>query len=630
MSLAARPAALVKRQDNAPASSVQEPGNRTSAVTGEVSSRLSATDAQRARGLGRVVACERSDALVAGGMSRAEADTLAAREAVESGVLKRASPRSVGHWRALLTAADGDPLEALLDAPRSGRPRKDEWSGAGADTLWTAWKSDYLRLAAPPGTHVHDRLRLDHAEPNDWCLPPVESFLSRTRREFTEFEITLARRGMIAALDLYPHQIRTVDGLEALQIINGDGHKFKLLVRFPTGRIGRPVGWFWQDVRTRYVPSYELGETESADLLRTSLFRLITRWGKPSRVVVDNTLAAAAKWLTGGQRGRKRWKSTKEELQGILALLRIRYRPTQVDRNAAERGVGRARAKPIERIFGVGDLAERIEKHPDLEGAYTGRSTEDRPENHRAEPADWETFVRVVEECVRIHCSRGGRRTEIANGRSLDEIWADEYGRIVAQKLSPAQASILLLAPEPITVNEDGTFALKAGRGAHIPNNRYYHPSLVGRTRQRFVARFNPGDLHGPVHVHTMDGRFVCTAACRHKVGFADTEAARAYERARKQQARAAKRSLEAKGVVVGLRRARRAPAVVPSEPDVRPAAVGLVAGSGLPELPPRASAPASSARPPANKERGPDRTQSALRAGLRVIQEKADGPEPT
>jgi putative transposase len=58
----------------------------------------------------------------------------------------------------------------------------------------------------------------------------------------------MKREGMKAAKALFPPQIRDKAALHALQIVNGDGYKHNLWVRFPDGACSAPKTWFWQDV----------------------------------------------------------------------------------------------------------------------------------------------------------------------------------------------------------------------------------------------------------------------------------------------------------------------------------------------------------------------------------------------
>ncbi len=536
-----------------------------------------ATQAQRERALRRLLVVERSDALVSSGASRADADTAAA---VETG----ASISAVRGWRKRTQGLpEGERLAALLDLPGRGRPRR-EWSGEGAEALWAIWQTDWLREEAPDAAAVHRRIA-GVAEARGGECPPIQAFLRWTRREVPRAELVRAREGALAAMDLVPYQTRTVAGLRPLSILNGDGRKHDLIVRFPSGRDeGRPCVWYWQDVWSRRILAWRAGETESADLVRLSLHELIVKHGVPGRVLTDNTLAASAKGLTGGKRERKRHPFSDGELPGLLAMLDIQYSTTVVDMDAAGKGKGRGRSKPIERA--LGDLARQIDTHPSLAGSYTGRSPVDRPETHRSRPAKWEDFLSVVGAVVIEHNARLGRDTEIAAGRSFDEAWKEGIREAVIRRITPAQAAILLLAAEGVKVQRDGTLRLKAGKGIGLPANRYHHPDLVERAGEKLVARFDPRKLHDAVHVYDREGRYVCQAGCLHSVGFGDTAGPRYWERARKGKRRAAEKGLAARRDMDALRDALH-DLPRPEEPvEPEPAATRLVVGGDLPDLP--------------------------------------------
>lgn len=560
----------------------------------------SATEAEREAAAARLETVKLSQELHAAGVPRSWADRI-----VRHGPGVSAS--AVSAWRRKVArAAPGRALEALLDNPRTGRPPA-AWREPGADVLWRLWCTDYLREEAPTATAVHRRLA-DVAAERGWALPHLGAFKRRTDREFTRAEIVRARGGALAAMDLVPHQTRTVAGLKPLDIVNGDGRRFDVTAMLPSGKEGRPAVWVWQDVRTRKVLAWRAGETESADLVRTSLHALITDHGVPGRVLVDSTRAASAKWATGGQPHRKRWRSTDEELPGLLKMLDIGYSATTVDRDAAGRGKGRGRAKPVERAFL--DLANHIDTHPLLAGAGTGRSPVDRPETHRMRAVPWEVFIGVVERCVAEHNAREGRQTEAAAGRSFDQTWAEEIADTVVRRLSPSQAAILLLAAEDATIDNAGCLRLKAGKGAGLPANRYHHPDLVERAGERVVARFDPEDLHGTVHVFDAKGRYVCAAGCLMPAGFADTAAAKEWEAARRRKRRAAESGLAARRDMDELQQAMTSLPSPGAAEEAEPAAVRLVTGESLPEALPAGGGAAA------------ERKRSPFLAALRTIQQ--------
>ena len=554
--------------DAVPPSPVEHPS------TGDGGPLERATHAQRERAARRLQACERSDELVQRGLRRAEADRQAGKEL-------GASANAVGRWRAAIRdLPPGERLTRLLDAPKSGRPRGG-WDDPGAAELWRHWCSDYLREEAPDAAAVHRRLKRI-AHDRGWEIPGVKAFLRRTRHDFTREEIVRARQGALALLDLVPHRERTVMYLKPLDVVNGDGRRFDVLVEFPSGRIGRPVVWIWQDVRTRRVLAWAAGESESAALVRVSLHRLILQYGVPGKVLVDSTRAASAKWMTGGQKRRRRWRSDGEELPGMLQLLDIAYSVTAIDRDAAGRGKGRGRSKPVERAFG--DLARHVDTHPALAGAATGRSPVDRPETHRARAAPYYGFLDVLEQVIAEHNARPGRRTELGEGeRSFDDIWAEEYAGAVVRKMSAAQAGILLLSAEDPLVANDGSFRLLAGRGTGLPPNRYHHTDLLAHAGKRVIVRFDPDNLHEPAQVYDLKGRAICRADCIAKTPWHSADAGREYERSRRKLKRSTEQALAARRDMAALTRelASLPPAEAPPEPE--PAAVRLVTSGRMP-----------------------------------------------
>lgn len=494
-----------------------------------------ATAAQRERAQGRLAAVTEAEELfLAGGVSRGDADAAAAR-------VHGVSRRQLQRWRNKASGLEGvDRLAALLDAPRAGRKRKG-WRAPGQSELWRLWCTDYLRAEAPSAAAVHRRLAAI-AGRKGWELPSLKAFQARTAAELSRPELVRARAGALPAMNLMPHQERTVRDLGPLAVLNGDGRRLDVLAEWPDGHVGRPCVWIWQDVWSRCVLAYRLGRTETGDLVRLTLHDALSEHGVPEAVLVDQTLAASSKWMTGGQSARKRWRSSAEEFPGVLRQLGIEYIATRVDRDAA--GRGRGRSKPVERAFK--DLASSVEGHPALAGAVTGRSTTDRPETHRMRAAELETVERLLAEAIREHNERPGRRTEIADGRSFREAYEAGVEAAAITRLTAAQAGLLLLAAEDALVRGDATIRLRAGRSEY-GRNRYYSPALVDLAGQRIVARFDPSNLHADIQVFRRDGSYVAAAELIAPVGFRDSDAAALYERRRKAMRRAAEQGVAAR-----------------------------------------------------------------------------------
>ena len=488
---------------------------------------------------------------------------VAAQEGVAVGTVRRWLQRAA---QAVTTTAP----TIVIDRPRSGRPPAI-WEEVGAELAWRIWQSDYLRLEGAGAAACWRRVAT-LAELRGWRIPTATAFLRRLRRETAPAQIIRARVGRIAAAATFPHQTRTVADLHPLDWCSGDGYRHNLFVRFPSGTVGRPVSWYWQDVRTRRLLAYRAGETESAELVRLAFYDLVTTYGVPGGIAVDNTRAVASRWFTSRSKRGKRL-SDAESIPGILDLLGIRVVHTDVDHAANGEARGRGQSKPVERAFQ--DLDEEIDRHPMAAGAYTGPHPLAKPENHGARILEWAEFLAIQADGIRRYNARSGRRMEAAAGRSCDEVWAAEIAATPIRRLTRAQEALLLLAVESTVVKRDGSFQLAAGKGAGLPPNRYADAALIAWAHKKVVVRFDPTALHEAVEVYDRAGRWLCTAACLLPVGFADTGTARAHARARRGYQRALDQADRARDRIEDLLEGvTLAPAPAPTTPHVvRPVA---------------------------------------------------------
>ncbi|WP_286173782.1 Mu transposase C-terminal domain-containing protein [Rhodobacter sp. NTK016B] len=76
--------------------------------------------------------------------------------------------------------------------------------------------------------------------------------------------------------------------------------------------------------------------------------------------------------------------------------------------------------------------------------------------------------------------------------------------------------------------------------------NEYWSDWMHEIAGQKVVLRFDPADLHAPVHVYAADNRYLGAAECHQKAGFLSVEEARSHNRARKDWMKAEKKALEA------------------------------------------------------------------------------------
>ncbi|MES2987651.1 MAG: transposase [Pseudomonadota bacterium] len=324
-----------------------------------------------------------------------------------------------------------------------------------------------------------------------------------------------------ALRQMLPPQQRTVAGLQALELVNIDGHRWDVFVQWPDGTVARPMMVGIQDVYSRKFLAWSIGRSESAVETRLALAHLFDRYGIPAGVLMDNGRAFASKWITGGAATRFRFKIREEEPLGILTMLGVQThwaRPY------------RGQSKPIERCFR--DFCDSIAKHPAFEGAYTGNRPDAKPENYGSRAIPLERFTEVVEAGFEAHNSRAGRRTEMGAGvRSFDQVFAESYAVATIRKATPEQLRLALLAAD------DRPTDRKSG-AISLFGNRYWADELGAIAGDKVTVRFDPDDLLAPVHVYDRQGRYLCSAPVLEASGFLDVDAAKRRARLEKDHRR--------------------------------------------------------------------------------------------
>ena len=389
---------------------------------------------------------------------------------------------------------------------------------------WETFKADYLRLERPAASACYDRLQRV-AEKEGWPLPSYATFLRRLR-EIPRQVRTLARKGREALKRSYPAQVRDHTVYRALEAVNADGHKFDTFVRFPDGEVCRPVMIAWQDISSGKILSRRVDKTENADMIRLAFCDLAGRFGIPEVAFLDNGRGFASKWMTGQTKTRFRFKIKEEDPQGVLVSLGVKVRWATPYHG---------QAKPIERAFR--DLCEYVAMHPALSGAYTGNSPSNKPANYGARAVGLAEFMAVLDEEIKRHNARSGRRGRACNGRSFDEIFNESYTAGPIRKATREQLRLCLLAAEGVTCSrQDASISLH--------KNRYWSECLAPHAGRTVVVRFDPLDLHSNVHVYHLSGEYIGAAECIQAAGFGDTEAAREHARKRNQYNRKTKELL--------------------------------------------------------------------------------------
>lgn len=303
--------------------------------------------------------------------------------------------------------AKPDWAAALVDG--RGASRRNVHKSEFDEDAWQFLIADYLRPEKPAFRKCYERLELAARE-HGWSIPSRATAFRRIQ-QLDEAMVVACREGEHALMHLIPAQQRTVEHLDAMQWINGDGYLHNVFVRWFNGDVIRPKTWFWQDVKTRKILGWRCDVSENIDSIRLSFMDVVTRYGIPEdfHITIDNTRGAANKWLTGGAPNRYRFKVKEDDPKGLFLLMGAKMHWTSV-----VAGKGWGQAKPVERAFGVGGLEEYVDKHPALAGAYTGPNPQAKPDNYGDRAVDAELFLKTLAEGVAMFNARTGRESESA------------------------------------------------------------------------------------------------------------------------------------------------------------------------------------------------------------------------
>lgn len=427
----------------------------------------------------------------------------------------RIGASTLWQWVRLVTGLHATDWLPVL-APR----RKGGGSAADIDSdIWTVFKSDYLRLEKPTLASCYRRVEA-LAAVRGISIPIMKTFQRKLEREVDPAVIIMLREGQEALRRSVPSQRRTVKDLHAMQLVNIDGHKFDVFVRWGMDAkgapiIGRATMVAIQDVMSRKILAWRIGEVESAIQTRLTFADLFRNYGIPKGCLLDNGRAFASKWITGGALTRYRFKIREEDPTGLLPALSI---------NPHWATPYRGQSKPIERAFR--DMCDDIARHPRMAGAYTGNKPDAKPENYGSKAIPINEFRDHVAQEIAAHNARLGRRTEMANGRSFDQVFAESYAVAPIGKATEEQLRLALLAGEQRRVRSDTSHIEMFG-------NRYWARDLESHAGQLVTVRFDPDDLHQPIHVYDLAGRYLCSADVIEDTGFLDVAAAK--ETARRQ-----------------------------------------------------------------------------------------------
>ncbi|CZT33019.1 transposase domain-containing protein [Rhizobium sp. 9140] len=439
---------------------------------------------------------------------------------------------------------------------------------------WATLKSDYLRPEKPKFSSCFRRM-MTAAKANGWSpIPSERSLRRRLEAEVPKAVQILARDGKEAAARLFPAQTRSVAHLHAMQMVNTDGHKLDLFVRVPWKKVPvRVILIGIQDIYSRKVLSWILSEAETWEAVRSCIGAMIENadGALPYHIYMDNGRAFASKKISGQATSRNRFKITEGEVAGLLKTLDI---------NAHFTKPYSGRSKPIERAWR--DLADEISRHPAMSGAYTGPNVDEKPENYGRSAVKLDALQEHVAAMVEEHNAREGRRTEMADGRSFNAVFAESVAdpSTILRYSSTAQRALWMLAAENVT-------ARKPDGAIHYAGNRYWAPVLNQWIGKKLTIRFDPANLHGAIKLYDGAGRFLGDAECILAHGFDCQAAARQTARKASDYAKAQKsllelnRTIEADQLADLYAKARKAEKR-PEAPAPRPVVTRLITGSNL------------------------------------------------
>ncbi len=418
------------------------------------------------------------------------------------------STGTLWNWRGLVEGVEREDRLPRIAPRRVG-------GGKQADIHPDAWQaliSDYLRPEKPTFKSCYRRLEGSAAK-NGWgAIPHVKTLQRRLETEVDRRVIMARREGADAVRRMLPPQTRSVAALHALQCVNVDGHKWDVFVT-DGEKIFRPVMVAIQDVYSRKMLAWRIGETESAVQTRLAFADLFRNWGIPLEAYLDNGRAFASKWITGGALTRFRFKVREEDQLGLLTSLGIKTHWTLPYRG---------QSKPIER--GFRDLCDDGAKHPAFAGAYVGNKPDAKPENYGSRAVPLADFIAIANQVIAEHNARTGRNTEMARGQSFDQAFAESYATAPIGKAAPEQMRLALLSAERVRIDRRTSVI-------RFCDNTYWTSELTAWSGQQVIIRFDPDDLHAPLHVYDLESRFLVTAPVFEAVGFQDAEAAQARAR---------------------------------------------------------------------------------------------------
>lgn len=438
---------------------------------------------------------------------------------------------SIRRWHARCRGWPRRDWLALLVKTRGGGHSKAQVD----KRTWSAFLADYLDPAKPRLASAVRRTRRA-AKANGWGPLPSESTVRRMVDALPEGAKVLAREGRQAAARMHPTQRIDYSEVPSGHFVSADGLKLDTL--WTDWGDGRPINtstlWAFADIPTSFIMGWDVGPSETTDLVCNALHKLSEGGYVPHECQVDNTRAVSGKELTGGAENRNRFRGKaagkgkgdgeaeaakeKQEAEGLLLALGIQPRFTNPDKVFGNPG-----AKKVERVFGRGGIHESIREDPRLRGKGFSKAT-------AVKGAD---LIEVIAEAVREWNDRPGRRSQACAGRSCREAFEESFAAHEQRRITPAQRKLLLRRPKRVKVDRRYPQVMISLGTHEYAKPRYWDPRLEEHLGRYVDAWFNPNDLREDITVRDVDGKYICDAAHNGDTVFQDREACREYMRSK-------------------------------------------------------------------------------------------------
>jgi len=428
--------------------------------------------------------------------------------------IEASSARSIWNWLGMIEGVRRDDRLPYL-APRHRAAKRRETRDE-VDPYFMDWmKSDYLRSSRPSFSSCYRRA-VRVAQEKGWSVAPEHTIRRRYKEQVSRPTEVLARYGLDRLKRLFPAQVRDKTALHAMEVVNADYHRFDVFVNWPgETKPVRPQMVVFQDVYSGLILSWRLDLTANSNGVMLAAGDMIEDWGIPEHVVLDNGREFAAKLVTGGAATRFRFKVREDDIPGLFVAL---------DCSIHWATPYSGQSKPVERAFR--DMCDAIAKDPRFDGAWTGNRPDAKPEDYGAKAVPLDQFLKVVDEGIREHNLREGRRSEVAWGRSFREVFDESYARSPIRKATEAQRRLWLMGAEGLRGHSQ-TGELK------FQGNQYWAAWMHEIAGKRVIARFDPADLWDGLHLYSMENAYLGHAPARAKGGFLSIDEARRTARDR-------------------------------------------------------------------------------------------------